>query len=293
MSRLPDPHAASKYRDQNFEFVVRNYGFEYEGQTGDEIDDNVLFSGAWEKDFAFFMRDYLERLGNKDAVVIDVGCNAGQHSLFLSRYVKQIHAFDPYLPAIERFRKMIERNRFTNITVHAVGLGDKDEELPFVEPPKDNPGIGSFRVLPDSRRPVTTKLRIVSGDAWLAPYQLSGVALVKIDIEGFEEAALVGLRQTLDSHRPVVVLEVTRPPNGTIGSFRQLQSVFPADYHFLVFIADEKTFLTGRYSLQDFEPAAEKFFSGGFQANLVAYPDEKQQHVPRKPSLSTTPGGAG
>ena len=98
--------------------MVRNYGFEYEGKSGDTIDDSVLFCGAWEKDFAFFMRDYLERRANKNAVFIDVGCNAGHHSLFLSRYVKQIHAFDPFLPVVERFRKMIQRNGFANIVVH-------------------------------------------------------------------------------------------------------------------------------------------------------------------------------
>lgn len=280
LSRMPDPHEASKYRDQNFEFVVRNYGFEYEGKSGDTIDDSVLFCGAWEKDIAFFMRDYLERRGNKNAVFIDVGCNAGHHSLFLSRHVKQIHAFDPFVPVVERFRKMIERNGFTNIVVHPVGLGAKDAELPFFQPAKDNFGTGSFRdhQLPDQT--AKTTLRIVRGDDWLAQYKLSDVELIKIDIEGFEESALQGLRQTIESQRPVVVVEVTRPPGGTIASLQQLQAAFPDKYQFLVFIADEKTQLNGRYVLQEFEPIANQFFSGGNQVNLVACPAEKQQQVP-------------
>jgi len=289
MSRLPDPHEASKYRDQEFEFVLRNYGFEYEGKSGDTIDDSVLFCGAWEKDIAFFMRDYLQRRGNKDAVFIDVGCNAGHHSLFLSRHVKQIHAFDPFAPVLERFRKMIQRNGFTNILVHPVGLGAKDDELPFFEPAKDNLGSGSFRdhEMPDQT--AKTTLRIVRGDDWLGQYNLSSVELIKIDIEGFEESALQGLRQTIESQRPVVVLEVTRPPGGTIDSLQQLQAAFPDRYQFLVFIADDKTALNGRYSLQDFEPVASQFFSGGIQANLVAYPAEQRQQVPREPTLATTP----
>ena len=288
VSRLPDPHEASKHRDQNFEFVVRNYGFEYEGKTGDEIDDSILFCGAWEKDFAFFMRDYLERCGNKQAVFIDVGCNAGHHSLFVSRYVQHIHAFDPYQPAVERFRRMIARNSLTNITVHPVGLGAKEEDLPFFEPSEDNPGIGSFRSGPEPGRAPTARLRIVRGDDALAPHHLSGVELIKIDIEGFEESALLGLRKTLESHRPLVVLEVTRPPGGTIASLDQLRNLFPAKYEFLVFIADEKTCLNGKYILEDFEPRAADFFASGFQANLVAYPAEKGQEVPRRHVAPTT-----
>jgi FkbM family methyltransferase len=280
LSRMPDPHEASEHRDQNFEFSIRNYGFEYEGKTGDTIDDSVLFCGAWEKDFAFFMRDYLERRGNKNSVFIDVGCNAGHHSLFLSRYVKQVHAFDPFPPVVERFRKMIERNGFANIEIHPVGLGAKDEELPFFQPAKDNFGTGSFRdhQMPD--QVAKTTLRIVRGDEWLAQFKPSEVELIKIDIEGFEESALQGLRQTIEAQRPVIVVEVTRPPGGTIGSLQQLQAAFPDNYQFLVFIADDKTPLNGRYSLQDFEPVAHQFFSGGNQVNLVACPAEKRRQVP-------------
>jgi FkbM family methyltransferase len=288
LSRL---HEAAKHRDQNFEFVVKNYGFEYEGRTGDVIDDTILFSGVWEKHLAFFMRDYLAKLGDKGAVFIDVGCNAGHHSLFLSRFVKHVHAFDPYQPAVERFQKMIERNGFANITVHPVGLGAQEEELPFSEPPKDNFGIGSFRGAQPPGNTAKARLRVVRGDDQLAPYKLSAVELIKIDIEGFEESALIGLRKTLESHRPVVVLEITRPPGGTIASMQQLRSLFPGEYDFLVFIEQEHTWLTGRYILADFQPTAVEFFTHGRQTNLVAYPAEKRQQVPRRPGTVPTPAG--
>ena len=279
-SRMPDPHAVSKHRDRDYEFVIHNYGFEYEGKTGNEIDDSILFCGAWEKDFAFFMRDFLLRLGNRQATFIDVGCNAGHHSLFLSPYVKQIHAFDPYRPALERFEKMITRNGFTNIVLHPVGLGAKEDTLPFFEPPQENPGVGSFRGQPETRLLPTERLRIVRGDDELAPCQLSDIELIKIDIEGFEESALLGLQKTLESHRPVVILEVTRPPSGTIASLAQLRSLFPAAYKFWVFLADENTCLNGRYILDDFAPQAGNFFATGFQANLVAFPPEKEPLMP-------------
>jgi hypothetical protein len=38
--------------------------------------------------------------------------------------------------------------------------------------------------------------------------------------------------------------------------------------------------LNGRYSLQDFEPVASQFFSGGNQVNLVACPADKRRQIP-------------
>ena len=56
------------------------------------------------------------------------------------------------------------------------------------------------------------KMRIVPGDDWLAQYNLSDVELTKVDVEGFEESALQGLRQTLEACRPAVLVEVSRFP---------------------------------------------------------------------------------
>lgn len=281
-----DPHETARNRDRNFEFVIRNYDFEYEGRSGDLIDDNILVYGLWEKDVAFFLRDYLARLGNENAVFVDVGCNAGHHSLFLARHVKQIHAFDPYLPAIERFEKMIARNHFTNIVLHPVGLGEAERTLPFFEPSRDNVGSGSFRDRSGPQVAATSGLQIVRGDDRLEAFKATDIDLVKVDIEGFEEFALRGLRRTLEAHRPVTVVEVTRPPSGTIGSLDQLRALFPEGYQFLAFMAEETTPLTGRYLLQDFESLADQFFLDGVQVNLVAYPREKASQVPREPASS-------
>jgi hypothetical protein len=150
--RLYSPHRLSQVRDINYPFTVEVYGYKYQGTTGDVIDDWILAYGAFEKDILFFMRDYARARNNPDAVFLDVGACEGQHSLFMSRYVKEVHAFEPYPPVADRFRRMIALNGFSNIHLHEVGLGHKDSLLPFQPPGGQNMGQGSYR-LADGVRP--------------------------------------------------------------------------------------------------------------------------------------------
>jgi hypothetical protein len=116
---------------ENVEFKTDYYGFQYEGNTRDFIDYFVLYFGAYEKPILHFMRDVMESIYANQGVFLDVGANKGLHSLFMSRYVTGIYAFDPYEPVLEKFRRTIETNKITNIVIHPVGLGDEDAMLPF------------------------------------------------------------------------------------------------------------------------------------------------------------------
>ncbi len=126
-----DPHRLAAQRDINYPFTIEVYGYKYAGKTGDYIDDHILAFGAYEKDILYFMRDYIQARNNPDAVFVDVGACEGQHSLFMSRLVRQVHAFEPYPPAADRFQGLIDLNQFTNIRLHRVGLGDTDATVPF------------------------------------------------------------------------------------------------------------------------------------------------------------------
>jgi hypothetical protein len=96
---------------ENVEFKTDYYGLQYEGNTRDFIDRFVLYFGAYEKPILHFMRDVMESIYANQGVFLDVGANKGLHSLFMSRYVTVIHAFDPYEPVLEKFRQRWRRTR--------------------------------------------------------------------------------------------------------------------------------------------------------------------------------------
>lgn len=278
--RFYDPHRLSGLRDVNYPFTIEVYGYRYRGKTGEYIDDHILAYGAYEKDVLYFMRDYIRARKDPGAVFLDVGACEGQHSLFMSRLVKEVHAFEPFPPAASRCREMIELNNFNNIHLHEVGLGDQEASVPFHPPEGANMGGGTF--LAQAGRGSTAALRIVVGDKWLEQSGVARVELVKIDVEGYEQHVLTGLTSTLRRDRPVVVLEVAQPPSGTIGSLEDLEKLFPDRYHFLRIHAQGDhgyMAITGDYQLTEIEG----LFRDGLNIwMVVAYPEERGELIPRK-----------
>jgi FkbM family methyltransferase len=67
-------------------------------------------------------------------ITLDIGANAGQHSLFASIYSKEVIAFEPYPPVARKIQEKIDVNNIRNITLCLVGLGEKDAMLPFAVP---------------------------------------------------------------------------------------------------------------------------------------------------------------
>ncbi len=92
------------YRGENFDFSVDLNGARYQGHTGNYVDKNIFFYGAYEKPVLFFLRDILTSAHNNQGVYLDIGANTGQHSLFLSRHAKAIHAFEPWEPVLMKLR---------------------------------------------------------------------------------------------------------------------------------------------------------------------------------------------
>ncbi len=266
--------------EKDYPFIVDAYGFKYQGHTGNVIDEHILRYGAFEKDHLFFIRDYLKNLGEPNAVVIDVGANTGQHSLFYSRHAARVIAFEPFPPVIAAFKQNLAINpHIKNIDLYEVGLGDANAELPFVAPVAGNHGQGSFRVdapQDPGMKKLDQKLQIVIGDEYLKGKELGPVAFIKVDIEGFEESALKGLRQIMEKHRPLMEVEVSPPPMGTIDSFARFKALMPENYELYALGMSRDASAKGLYHLFKLEP---RDFNKG-QIELIACPKERLNALP-------------
>jgi FkbM family methyltransferase len=272
-------------RDKPFGFTVDAYGFTYKGKTGSTVDEQVLLFGLYEKDRLFFMRDYLKNSNTDNAVVLDAGANTGNHALFLSRCIPRgkIHAFEPFPPVIRRFRENLAINPgITNIELHEVGLSDKEAELSFAAPFDENEGSGSFqsnRLSEAGHKAYSQSLKVVSGDAYLNDKHIGPIALIKMDVEAHEEAALKGMRDTLTRDRPVVVVEVGALPTGTIDTLAKLKALFPDAYDFIAFENSLEGAVSGRYTVRHLTDKA--FAELRSKLDVVAYPREQAAAIPQ------------
>jgi FkbM family methyltransferase len=167
------------YLEKNYDFKTDVFGILYEGNTKDAIDSEILKYGAYEKHVLFFLRDVMQGIYSNNGLFLDAGANTGQHSMFMSRYAKEVHAFEPYEPVVERFRRMIETNKITNVVIHPVGLGNENKKLPFYKPPDTNLGGGSFIASWNQENSDYKKLEIVVGDEELKKSNVRSVDLIK------------------------------------------------------------------------------------------------------------------
>jgi FkbM family methyltransferase len=202
-----------------------------------------------------------------------------------------VHSFEPYAAVSQRLERHIELNGIRNIQLHKVGLSNQQEELDFYAPTGRNQGIGSFDAGTVSKGNRNLgKLALVRGDDYLAQNKLQDIALLKIDVEGFEKNVVAGLRDTLEKSRPIIVLEVTYGNSLSFASLDELKATLPTDYALFRFNnrkADgskarrrgAKAKRSGDYELIPFD---EWRISG--QDDVIACPKEKLEQLPSKNS---------
>lgn len=257
------------------EFKTDFFGMTYYGKAGNLVDAAIRCHGAHEKPFLFFMRDIANQLNDKELILFDVGANVGQHAMFMSTLGKAVHSFEPYTPVFQRLKKNIESNNLKNVFLHAVGLGNSNMEHDFYEPPQSNLGSGSFVKKGDNTTQVLRSLKIVVGDDWVDMKSIPRVDIVKMDIEGYEKPALMGLKNTLNKNRPILLVELTFGLETSFKTAKEFKEAFPENYKFAKYC--DLSMSSGRYILCDytFDPAA------AVLQDIVAYPVERSSLIKR------------
>ncbi|MFH1809212.1 MAG: FkbM family methyltransferase [Pseudomonadota bacterium] len=249
------------------DFSIAFYGMTFRGNSGDLIDSHVLQYGAFEKHILYFMRDAATRCRRTAQSFVDVGANIGQHSMFMSKVMARVEAFEPFPPVLARLQAHVTDNALSNVVIHSVGLGDREAELPFFYPEEGNHGTGTFETGFAGQRTASANFKIVTGDSILATDGAVPAGIIKIDVEGFEQPVLWGLHGTLLAHRPVVVVELSSGTADAIQNIEQLRALFPPDYRFGR-IERLGGFAGGYYEIHD------EVFGDYLDAEVVAYPDE-------------------
>ena len=149
----------------------------------------------------------------------------------MSQYCSEVHAFEPNPAVRSNMEEKIEMNTISNIVVHDVGLGALDEELPYFQPTGSNKGTGSFvEGYSQNNEDRGILLRVVRGDPLISSMGLGKIDLVKIDVEGFEKNVLIGLKQTIEKHRPIIFLEYSEATRTSFNSLDEFMNLFPKGY---------------------------------------------------------------
>jgi FkbM family methyltransferase len=250
-------------------------GLRFRGNIVNYIDRLVYFCGAHEKFMLAFLRDYVNRLKTDDkspVTFLDIGANAGNHTIFMAKCVDKVHAFEPF----ERVRMQLEAhlalNALHNVTVHPCGLSNEATSLPFYAAPESNLGAASFCRDFTRDNYYLGDMRLKRGDDVVAAHAIGKVDIIKADVEGFETFVLSGLKQTIQRDRPLIIIELSAKTRENVGSAQAFAALFPQQYRFYYFAA--ASYDTGRYRLAPFDYALTPKIQ-----DVIACPQEKLMHV--------------
>jgi FkbM family methyltransferase len=207
--------------------VLGNYKL-YVDTDDTGFSSHVLLDGYWE----MWLTIFFARLIKPGMTIIDVGANFGYYTLLFGALVEDnghVYAVEPNPQVVARLRRSVDLNglaKRTTIVEAAAGSSHGGEVILFAPygEPKNGTIIGSAEAIsPDLG--TTHRVTRVSLDEVAA--KAPRIDLVKIDVEGSEEAVISGLMCTLLRDRPILLLEFNakryRNPRGFVD---QLQSIY-------------------------------------------------------------------
>ena len=144
-------------------------------------------------------------LGNiltKDDVFLDIGANVGMHTVFASKFAKEVIAIEPSEKTFEHLLKTVEINNCDNVSCHNIGLWDKDETRLFYHLPK-SAGSSHFTIDYHESNAIKNDVEVRRLDNLELPH----IDVVKLDVEGVEKFVLKGGKK-LFNECPTLFIEL-------------------------------------------------------------------------------------
>jgi FkbM family methyltransferase len=136
---------------------------------------------------------------------IDIGAHIGFYSVFLSQDFDNVFAFEPSKFQKKWLDKNIADNNLDNVTAYGIGISDNVGETDLFVLSSDgglntlDPSVASSMINMEKY-----KCQIRTLDS----FKFANVDLIKIDVEGLEGPVLSGAIETINSSRPVILIEV-------------------------------------------------------------------------------------
>lgn len=185
-------------------------------KTGD-IRVRHLFKRVHDPDFAFFAN--FRDLG--PGHFIDVGANCGQSALSFAAVQNdlEIASFEPN-QSLERFLHLAQRLIGSRFSFYLFGIGERDDEMDFYVPRLNRVLLSAEGTFVRDELLEDVTIKRLGGVPDVVQYKFAvrnfdklnrlgqyQPVFVKIDTQGYELSVLQGMRNTLEKHSPILLIE--------------------------------------------------------------------------------------
>lgn len=191
-----DNSKLEKISVENFKFIVHK---------NDTCVADCLRSGRL---FEKFLVSYLRHFINPNKNVLDLGANIGTHSVLYSNYIHSnntVYSFEPQKVVFDILCQNIELNNCKNIIPFHFGCSNVNSVFYMNACYETKDNHGAFRIdstLNETNGGLKIECKV------LDELNIANVGYVKIDVEGHEYEALLGMKQLLLRDRPVIMIEI-------------------------------------------------------------------------------------
>ena len=158
--------------------------------------------------------ELLKRFIHEGDCVIDVGANVGVYTWEMSRLVGEaglVWAFEPVRMTFEILRNNTDDLRNVYCYGLALGNGYGTKEINLFALKGGEPDLCVSTVLENTivpRKKIGTEIICITP---LDVFFTGKPSFIKIDVEGFEFDAILGMRGILRRHHPVLLVEIWNP----------------------------------------------------------------------------------
>jgi FkbM family methyltransferase len=180
-------------------------GYNITCDLNDAVQRSLFYRGTYEPVTSTLVR---ETLVDGDTF-LDVGANAGHYTFLAAREVGtsgSVYAIEASPSTAALLAEDVCRNGLgDNVHVHNVAALDRQDRLPLYGSEGSSPiGMRSLHLEADSR-PVAEDVEVIPLDDLLPDVR---PAVIKVDVEGADLRALVGMRQIIErAHPRLIVVE--------------------------------------------------------------------------------------
>jgi FkbM family methyltransferase len=155
--------------------------------------------------FEKFIVTYVKHFINPNKNIIDLGANIGTHSIIYSNYTNGIvYSFEPQKIVFDILNKNVESNNCKNIITYNFGGSNIDSKfyMNACYEYKDNQGAFRIDRTLDESNGLEIECKIIDN------LNIKNVGYIKIDVEGHEYEALMGLKNILMNDHPTLLIEI-------------------------------------------------------------------------------------
>lgn len=142
---------------------------------------------------------------------IEIGANIGTETIGFGDICGErgtVHAFEPLSSNLVELKKNCALNPNLSVIIYPVALGSHEAFQSFILPPANFSGMGKIHDNIKTEEGKSISVPVYPLDKYV--HEFSHVKAIFIDVEGYEPAVLAGGTNTIETVRPVIILEVSK-----------------------------------------------------------------------------------